>query len=289
MHACCTFQVPSGRRRVPEFPSKRDRTRTSSGCLPSVNKKGFRCLCLNADKAQTSSTQDCATRSSAEEVRKEILRCYELIQKLGKGVVYLGSSRTKPDHPHFLRAVELGREVAALLDCTTWTGVGPGMMDAVIKGALKAEKPVGGFKISKEAGEWTSLNIHPYLENHVYYTCRFFSARKHGLVDAAVRDCLSERTAFVALPGGIGTVDEIFEILTLLQLQRIGSKYPVPFLLMNYDGFYTKLLEFLSTCKVWGSIAEGEVEKLWTVCDNNKEALEYLTDFYSIEEKASKF
>lgn len=63
-------------------------------------------------------------------------------------------------------------QVAVLLDCTTWTGVGPGMMDAVIKGALQAGKPVGGFKISKEAGEWTSSNFHPYLDNHVYYTCR---------------------------------------------------------------------------------------------------------------------
>lgn len=63
-------------------------------------------------------------------------------------------------------------QVAVLLDCTTWTGVGPGMMDAVVKGALQVGKPVGGFKISKEAGEWTSSNFHPYLENHVYYTCR---------------------------------------------------------------------------------------------------------------------
>lgn len=63
-------------------------------------------------------------------------------------------------------------QVAVLLDCTTWTGVGPGMMDAVVKGALQAGKPVGGFKISKEAGEWTSSNFHPYLQNHVYYTCR---------------------------------------------------------------------------------------------------------------------
>lgn len=142
------------------------------------------------------------------QVKKEILKCYELIHKLGKGVVYLGSSRTKPDHPDFVQAMELGREVkpfglpiahsrapilylkcssvlvlfaasrikllqvAFLLDCTTWTGAGPGMMDAVVKGALQAGKPVGGFKISKEAGEWTSSNFHHYLENHVYYTCR---------------------------------------------------------------------------------------------------------------------
>ena len=102
-------------------------------------------------------------------------------------------------------------------------------------------------------------------------------------MDAAVRDHCHEKTAFVALPGGIGTVDEIFEILTLIQLGRLGSKYPVPFLLINYDGFYTKLLEFLTTCKSWGSVAEGEVEKLWTICENNEEALEHLSAFYGIQ------
>lgn len=248
----------------------------------STFKESFRKPFCSTEDRQTSFIQEFTTRSSADEVRKEILSCYELVQKLGKGVVYLGSSRTQPGQSHFLQAMELAKEVSLLLDCTSWTGVGPGLMDAVVKGALKANMPVGGFKISREAGEWTKSNIHPYLEEHVYYTCRFFSARKHGLVDAAVRNHPSDRTAFIALPGGIGTLDEIFEILTLIQLQRIGSTYPVPFLLMNYDGFYSSLMEFLSTCKLWGTIAEGEVEKLWKVCDSNKEALQYLADFYSI-------
>lgn len=45
-------------------------------------------------------------------------------------------------------------------------------MDAVIKGALEAHKPVGGFKIRKEAGEWTTANFHPYLPSETYFTCR---------------------------------------------------------------------------------------------------------------------
>eukprot|EP01018_Ginkgo_biloba_P014255 Gb_08178 [translate_table: standard] len=143
-------------------------------------------------------------------------------------------------------------------------------MDAAIKGALQAGKPVGGLKIAKEAGE-------------------FFSARKHGLVDAAVRDDLADHTAFIALPGGIGTLDEIFEILTLIQLERIGSKYPVPFILMNYDGFYSRLLDFFNTCEQWGTVSHGEVDSLWKVCNNNSEALEYLADFYNISETRRNF
>ena len=63
-------------------------------------------------------------------------------------------------------------QVANLLDCTTWGGAGPGLMDAVVQGALQAGKPVGGFKIAKEAGEWTASNSHPYLSSETYLTCR---------------------------------------------------------------------------------------------------------------------
>ncbi|XP_057485618.1 uncharacterized protein LOC130771922 isoform X2 [Actinidia eriantha] len=216
-------------------------------------------------------------RTSPNEVKKEIERCYELIHRLGRGVVYLGSSRMGSNHPHYLQALELGREIAGLLDCTSWTGAGPGLMDAAIKGALQAGKPVGGFKIGKEAGEWTATNFHPYLPSENYLTCR-----KHGLVDAAVRSNSSDRTAVVSLPGGIGTLDEVFEILALIQLQRIGSELPVPFLLMNYDSFYSKLLEFLDDCEHWGTVAKGEVSSLWKVCNNNLEALAYLEEFYDL-------
>lgn len=112
--------------------------------------------------------------------------------------------------------------------------------------------------------------------------CRFFSARKHGLVDAAVRNGSWDKTAVIALPGGIGTLDEAFEILALIQLERIGSALPVPFVLMNYDSFYSKLLEFLEVCEDWGTVSKGEVSSLWRVCNNNSEAVAYLAEFYDV-------
>lgn len=232
---------------------------------------------------------DVSRRSSPDQVKKEIQSCYELIQKLGRGAVYLGSSRVKDDHPHYLQAGELARDIAKLLECTTWTGAGPGLMDAAIKGALEAKKPVGGFKIAKESGEWRNSNFHPYLPSESYLTCRFFSARKHGLVDAVVRNEPSDMTAVVALPGGIGTLDEVFEILALIQLDRIGSLLPVPFILMNYDSFYSKLLEFIHECEEWGTIAKGETGPFLKVCSGNGEALEYLADFYSIPQIKRNF
>lgn len=86
----------------------------------------------------------------------------------------------------------------------------------------------------------------------------------------------------IALPGGIGTLDEAFEILALIQLERIGSALPVPFLLMNYDSFYSKLLEFVEVCEDWGTVSKGEVPSLWKVCNNNSEALTYLAQFYNL-------
>ncbi|KAH9329814.1 hypothetical protein KI387_001922 [Taxus chinensis] len=56
-------------------------------------------------------TQEFHKRSSVDEVCEEIQKCYQLVHKLGRGVVYLASSRTRPNHPHFLQATELGREV----------------------------------------------------------------------------------------------------------------------------------------------------------------------------------
>ncbi|KAH6778570.1 putative lysine decarboxylase family protein [Perilla frutescens var. frutescens] len=225
---------------------------------------------------------DFEERTSPAEVKKEIEKCYGLIRRLGRGVVYLGSARLGPDHPHYVRAFQLAKGIADLLDCTTWSGAGPGLMDAVTKGALEAGKPVGGFKIGKEAGQWTATDIHPYLPLDSYLTCRFFSARKHGLVDAAVRTVSSEKTAVVALPGGIGTLDEAFEVLALIQLERIGSVLPVPFLVMNYDSFYSKLLDFIDDCEGWGTVSKGEVSSLWKVCNTNSEALAYLAEYYGV-------
>lgn len=117
---------------------------------------------------------------------------------------------------------------------------------------------------------------------------RFFSARKHGLVDAVMRNNVSDKTTIIALPGGIGTLDEMFEILALIQLKRIGSVLPVPFIVMNYDSFYSKLLEFIESCENLGTVSKGEVSALWKVCNNNSEALTYLAEFYDLPYDSTK-
>ncbi|KFK35935.1 hypothetical protein AALP_AA4G056100 [Arabis alpina] len=247
-------------------------------CLKMNPSRNFKCRSVFSDQR----------RSSPCEVKKELEICYDLIHRLGRGILYLGSARIAQNHSYYLQAQELSREAANLLDCTTWSGAGPGLMDAVTKGALEAEKPVGGIKIDKEAGEWTASKFHPYLPPQNYHTCRFFSARKHGLVDAVSRNNVSDKTAIIALPGGVGTLDEMFEILALIQLKRIGSLLPVPFIVMNYDSFYSKLFEFLESCENSGTVSKGEVSALWKICNNNYEALTYLAEFYELPYGSSK-
>lgn len=99
-----------------------------------------------------------------------------------------------------------------------------------------------------------------------------------------MRHNASHHTAFICLPGGIGTLDEVFEIITLIQLNRLGSSFLVPFLILNYDDFYTELLRFMATCEDWGTIRPGEFESICRVCTSNLDALEYLADFYRVAE-----
>jgi len=227
--------------------------------------------------------QCAAPRESPDAVSREMQLCYDVVERMGRGAVYLGSARVPEDHPHFAAAKDLARDVALALDCTTWSGLGAGMMEAVTRGGMEAGKPVAGFMILLEAGGMRQASReHPYLPQDVYHTTSFFSARKHGLVDAGVRNAPEDRTAFFALPGGVGTLDEIFEVLALLQLRRIGSAHPVPFIVMNYDGCFDGLLQFLEKDMVeYGSLRDGELRPHWRACGTNDEALAYLADFYA--------
>ena len=230
-------------------------------------------------------------RESVDAISAELDTVYSLVESNGRGAIYLGSSRIKEGHDVFERSKRLATSVALLLECTTWSGIGPGLMDAVTLGGLEANGKASGILIlmgekEEQTGKITRQKTrkHPYLKESQYCACSFFSARKHGLVDAGVRDGKeSTKTAFFCLPGGIGTLDEFAEILTLFQLRRIGSEEKVPFVLMNYDGVFDKLLEFITeSCVEHGLVNRGEMEEYLKVCSTNEEALAYLKEFYAL-------
>ena len=70
--------------------------------------------------------------------------CYDVVERMGRGAVYLGSARVPEDHPHFAAAKDLARDVALALDCTTWSGLGAGMMEAVTRGGWRLGSPSPG-------------------------------------------------------------------------------------------------------------------------------------------------
>ena len=83
-------------------------------------------------------------------MHRELLACYALIETVGRGVLYFGSARLEHDSPYFSRARQLGADVAMLLRAPTWSGGGPGMMEAASLGAMDVDMPVAGIRPAKE-------------------------------------------------------------------------------------------------------------------------------------------
>ena len=222
-------------------------------------------------------------RQSANNVGREMLMSYELINRKGRGVVYLGSARLKSPHPFYEEARALGREVYQLLGSTSWSGAGPGIMEAPLVGAKEVGGKTAGVKILLTADQTSfEQNVNPALAEDDVVVCKYFASRKVGLADAAMRDHEEDRTAIITLPGGLGTMDEFFEYDVLKQLKKLGSKYTVPILLMNHQGYYDHLITFLfETCVQHGTITEQELS-LFHICRDNFEALEILAETFGI-------
>ena len=226
-------------------------------------------------------------RSSAVAVQQELLACYALIERKKRGVVYYGSARLRESSEQWERARKLGAAVAALLGVTTWTGGGPGMMEAATRGAMDVGCEVAGVRIGKEAG--TTVRTASYLPADSSVMCRFLSSRKVALVDSGVRMKVEDRTAFLFLPGGLGTMDELFEILCLMQLRKLGTRFPVPVVICNFAesgargrGFYDGLLEFLASCVDKGTVGRPELHDVLVAADEG-EVLSGLAQFYGLE------
>ncbi|KAG2496091.1 hypothetical protein HYH03_005694 [Edaphochlamys debaryana] len=223
---------------------------------------------------------DVVQESSAEEVAQELLGCYSLISRLGRGAVYFGSARLAHGSPYWERAIRLAERVALLLGSPVWTGGGPGMMRAASEGGLRAGVPVGGIRISREAGT-NVLTMEDYLSAGSAFTCKYMPTRKVALTDAGARTYLEQRTGYLFLPGGLGTMDELFSILTLLQLGKLGSTLPVPLVIVNWDGFYDGLMTLLKAFDETGALHASEVRQVM-VAETNDEVVEYLASFYDL-------
>ncbi len=184
----------------------------------------------------------------------ECMKGFRALHFVGPCVTVFGSARFQEDHPHYKLAQEAGAELARA-GFTVMTGGGPGVMEAANRGAKEA----GGKSIGCNIELPHEQSANPYLDRVVEF--RYFFVRKVMLVKYSY--------AFVALPGGFGTMDEIFETATLIQTGKIKG---FPVVLMGLD-YWAPLIEFMKETMVpAGTIDSEDVDRMILTDDPHEAA-----------------
>lgn len=197
----------------------------------------------------------------------EMRDAYEVFKpfKDERKVSVFGSARTKPDDPRYAQA----RDLAAALADRGWmtvTGAGPGIMEAAMEGA-GVENSIGvSIRLPFESG---ANSIIAGDAKHV--SMKYFFTRKLMLV--------KESQAFVCLPGGVGTLDETFELLTLTQT---GKGVPVPIVLLDEPSDpYWEAIDGLMQQLVRRGLVSADETSLYTITDSCDEACRIIDEFYA--------
>ncbi|UCH83393.1 MAG: TIGR00730 family Rossman fold protein, partial [Candidatus Latescibacterota bacterium] len=163
---------------------------------------------------------------SATRIFLEFLRGFESFDSVGRCVTVFGSARFEEDHAYYTMARELGRRLAGE-GYAVMTGGGPGIMEAANRGA----KDAGGLSLGCNIDLPMEQQPNPYMD--------FFIEMDHFFVRKVM--LVKYSTAFVIMPGGFGTLDELFETLTLIQTEKIEQ---FPIVLMGAE-FWGHLSEFV--------------------------------------------
>ena len=200
----------------------------------------------------------------------EFIRGFRALHFIGPSVTVFGSARFKEGHRYYEEARAMGSQIASDLGMTVLTGGGPGIMEAANRGAFEA----GGYSVGCNILLPHEQAENPYLNKFV--TIRYFFVRKVLLVKYSY--------AFVIFPGGFGTMDELFETLTLIQTNKIED---FPIVVMGVD-FFKPLKKHLEFMAVEGTISESDLD-LILFTDDPKEAVnhikQYISKNYQVEKR----
>lgn len=189
----------------------------------------------------------------------EFVEGFDTLARVTNGVTLFGSARTKPEDPMYEAAVETARQLGAA-GFTVITGGGPGIMEAGNKGARLADAPSIGLNIELPFEQGTNA----FVETSVNF--RYFFVRKMMFVKYSI--------GFVVFPGGYGTMDELFEALTLIQTGKI-KHFPVVLFGASY---WTGLVDWLrDTMARERKIEPGDLS-LFTVTDDPRVAVDALLE-----------
>ena len=197
-------------------------------------------------------------------VMAEFVDGYETLSKTGPCVSVFGSARTKPGTKYYEMATEIGQKLASV-GLGVITGGGPGIMEA------------GNLGAHKEKGASVGLNIvlpfeqsaNPYIDRDKLINFNFFFVRKVMFMKYA--------QGFIVLPGGFGTLDELFEALTLIQTKKTAM---FPIILVG-SSYWEGLMDWLKNTMLKEAYISPEDMDLFKIVDTADEAVNEIFDFYS--------
>jgi|SRR4051794_11835946 uncharacterized protein (TIGR00730 family) len=193
-------------------------------------------------------------------IMAEFVDSFEALSQVGPGVTVFGSARMKPDHPCYEATVQLAKGLAKH-NLAIITGGGPGIMEAANKGASAAKGKSVGLNIElpheQKGNRYTNIPINFH----------YFFSRKVCFVKYSI--------GFVFMPGGFGTLDELFEVLTLVQTRRIPEFPLICFGKAHWQGLFKWMRTSLLNTKF---ISPGDLE-LVKITDDPQEVIDTLLDY----------
>lgn len=197
-------------------------------------------------------------------IMAEFVEGFEKMSKIGPCVSIFGSARTDPDSVYY----SLAEEIAFQLTNEGYgiiTGGGPGIMEAANKGAQKAKGKSVGLNIKLPFEQAPN----PFIDHDKSITFDYFFVRKLMFIKYA--------QGFIVLPGGFGTMDELFESLTLIQTRKIG-RFPIVLVGINY---WKGLLDWIQEVLLKEKYINADDLNLFKVVDTAEEAVQVIDNFYS--------
>ena len=196
-------------------------------------------------------------------IMSEFVDGFDKLSRLGPCVSVFGSARTKPDNPYYKWGEEIGRCLVER-DYGVITGGGPGIMEAANKGARDA----GGMSVGLNIVVPHEQEGNPYVDRDKSIDFNFFFVRKVMFVKYAM--------GFIVLPGGFGTMDELFESLTLIQTGK-STRFPV---VLVGRAFWGGLVEWMSESVLGAGNISSDDPNLFTLTDDPREAVDIIDAFY---------
>lgn len=198
-------------------------------------------------------------------IMSEFVEGFDKMSKIGPCVSIFGSARTKPDNKYYI----LAEEIAFKLTQEGYgviTGGGPGIMEAANKGAKRGKGKSVGLNIELPFEQ----KPNDFIDRDKSIDFHYFFVRKTIF--------LKYSQGFIGMPGGFGTIDELFESLTLVQTHKIAS---FPVVLVGRD-YWEGLVEWLKETmhKKESNIHEADLQ-LFKIVDTADEAVKHIVDFYS--------